>query len=77
MDKYYIEEIRLPLFENVEDILNNVRENINRKEIAINRNDIFYRKLVLDTDMIECIESNWTFPIVRNKKNSVYISMKI
>lgn len=68
MDKYYIEEIRLPYFIENNYIEENISSNKNMKELAINRNYYFTKLLKFTNEEINIINQYWTYPLLRRKK---------
>ena len=69
MDKYYIEDLKVPKytknkFNSLNKVLNDFR---GKKEMSKKRNDFFIDLLKLDNDSIDVITSKWKEPRFRNK----------
>ena len=68
MDKYYIDDIKLPKLNQVNKIINSLKNYEGNLEIANKRNNEFYKVLDLNDNMISKIETKWTIPRY-SKKN--------
>lgn len=71
IDKYYIEDISLPLFNGHDDYFIRVNKLINKKDFAIFRDDYFDKIVGLSNEEKDDVQRIWTYPNIRIKNKYV------
>ncbi len=71
IDKYYIEDLLIPTFEDeiCDEFIQKAEKYRKKKEMASFRNEFFYNFLNFDKDTIEEIEKYWVDPRYKRKEN--------